>query len=149
MDNYDRNILNLIQSNASLSVEEVAEKVNLSRNACWRRIRNLEKSGIISGKVALVDPSSVGFGLCAFVLIKTYEHDKKWLQTFKRVTSSMPEIVGAHRMTGDIDYILKVRIRDMKAYDNFYQRLVSQIKISDVSACFVMEDLKDSTAIPV
>ena len=152
MENYtdeiDRKILDIIQSDSSYSMDEVSEFVNLSRNACWRRIRRMEEAGIIKARVALVEPSSINLGLSAFVMIRTNSHDTSWAEKFDKVVKCFPEIIGAHRMAGDLDYILRVRVRDVKDYDNFYQTLISKISISDISASFVMDDIKDTTALP-
>lgn len=153
MENYtdeiDRKILDIIQSDSSFSMDEISEFVNLSRNACWRRIRRMEEAGIIKARVALVEPSSINLGLSAFVMIRTNSHDTSWAEKFDKVVKCFPEIIGAHRMAGDLDYILRVRVRDVKDYDNFYQTLISKISISDISASFVMEDMKDTTAVPL
>ena len=152
MENYtdeiDRKILDIIQSDSSYSMDEISEFVNLSRNACWRRIRRMEEVGIIKARVALVEPSSINLGLSAFVMIRTNSHDTSWAEKFDKVVKCFPEIIGAHRMAGDLDYILRVRVRDVKDYDNFYQTLISKISISDISASFVMDDIKDTTALP-
>jgi len=147
-DEIDRKILDIIQSDSSYSMDEISEFVNLSRNACWRRIRRMEEAGIIKARVALVEPSSINLGLSAFVMIRTNSHDTSWAEKFDKVVKCFPEIIGAHRMAGDLDYILRVRVRDVKDYDNFYQTLISKISISDISASFVMDDIKDTTALP-
>ena len=149
LDNYDHTILTELQKDASISMDVLSERVNLSRNACWRRVRQLEESGIIQSRVARVDPESVGLGLSVFVLIKTNQHGPDWLKKFEAAVKSTPEIIGAHRMSGDLDYVLRVRVRDVKSYDNFYQKLIAQVPISDVSASFVMEDIVDTTKLPI
>lgn len=149
IDILDRAILRCLQSDASLSVDDVSQTVNLSRNACWRRIKQMEEAGIIKGRVALVDPSSVGVPLTAMVQIRTRDHDAKWLKDFQSTIQSFPEIVGAYRMTGDLDYVLRVRLADVPAYDAFYKRLTSRISVSDISASFVMEEIKETTAVPL
>ena len=149
LDLSDVKILKQLQRDASKSIEEISEKVSLSRNACWRRIRRLEEDGILSKRVALVNAETINLGQMVIVLISTNLHDSKWLKQFRAAVASMPEIMGAHRMSGDLDYILRVRVRDVKAYDKFYQRLISKVPISNVSASFVMEDLKDTTELPL
>lgn len=149
IDQTDRQILARLQRDGTRSVESLAEEINLSRNACWRRVKRLEAEGILRKRVALVDPEALKLDLVAIVMVKTNSHDLQWLNRFKDAVSSMPEIVGAHRMSGEIDYILKVRLTDMKAYDHFYQRLIGKVEISEVSACFVMEDIIDTTELPV
>ena len=149
MDDYDRRILRELQADASISIEVLAERIVLSRNACWRRVKNLEDKGIIRARVALVDADAVDLGLTAMVLVRTNEHDSGWADSFRKVVHAMPEITGAFRMSGDLDYILRVSVSDVKAYDAFYQRLTKQLKLSDISASFVMEEIKDTTALPV
>lgn len=149
IDEIDRKILQILQKDASLSVDDISDSVSLSRNACWRRIKALETKGIIKGRVALLDAAKVGASLTAFVMIKTSTHDAKWIRDFQTVLSTLPEVVGAYRMTGDLDYVLRVRLADMPAYDNFYKKLTSRISVSDMSASFVMEDIKETTAVPL
>lgn len=149
IDTIDRKILNLLQTDASLSVDEISARVVLSRNACWRRIKQMEVSGVIRGRVALVDATKVGRPLTAMVLLRTNAHDAKWMAQFQAVLKSMPEVVGAYRMTGDLDYVLRVRVADVPAYDAFYKRLTSRISVSDISASFVMEEIKETTAVPL
>ncbi|WP_375254040.1 Lrp/AsnC family transcriptional regulator [Yoonia sp.] len=149
LDIIDRAILRALQSDATLSVDEVGAIVNLSRNACWRRIKALEQSGVIKGRVALVDPASVGVPLTAMVMIRTNAHDAAWMKQFQATLQAFPEIVGAYRMTGDLDYVLRVRVADVPAYDAFYKRLTSQISVSDISASFVMQEIKETTAVPL
>ena len=149
IDDIDRKILRQLQADASISVEELAEKSNLSRNACWRRVKLMEERGIIRGKVVLVNPDAVGLGLSVFVLIRTGSHEPEWLDKFNRAVKDMPEIISAHRMSGDLDYVLRVRIANVKDYDRFYQRLISRVAVHDISASFVMDDIKDTTALPL
>ncbi len=149
MDKIDRRLLQLLQDDASGSIEELADTVNLSRNACWRRIKQLETAGIIRKRVVLVEPDQVNLELSAYVMIKTHSHETVWMEQFRTAISTMPEIVGAYRMSGDLDYILKVRIENVRAYDEFYKRLVNRVKLAEVSASFVMDDLKDTTALPI
>lgn len=148
-DEIDRRILRLLQRDASVSMDSLADAVHLSRNACWRRIKVMEEAGVLTGRVALVDPQSVGLGLLTFVLVRTNRHDADWLKAFKKAVQDLPEIVGAHRLSGDLDYILRVRVDSVRAYDAFYQRLIERVPISDVSASFVMEDIKDTTELPL
>lgn len=148
-DEIDRKILRLLQKDASQSVDSLAEGVHLSRNACWRRVKRLEADGVIQKRVALIDPNAVGLGLLAFVLIRTNDHSATWLKAFRQAVQTMPEIISAQRMTGDLDYVLRVRVADVGAYDQFYQRLIEKVHIADVSASFVMEDIKETTALPI
>ena len=149
IDEIDRKLLTLLQEDASLSVDALADRVHLSRNACWRRVKRLEADGIIQKRVAIIDPVDVGLGLQVFVLIRTNDHSAEWLKAFRSAVHQMPEIIGAQRMTGDLDYVLRVRVADVPAYDRFYQRLIEKVQIADVSASFVMEDVKETTALPV
>jgi len=142
-------ILRILQEDAMISMDDLSDKVNLSRNATWRRVKQMEDHGIIQRRVALVDPHKVGKPLTAMVLLKSNTHDAKWTATFQQVLATLPEVVGAYRMTGELDYILRVRLADVPAYDDFYKRLTSRISVSDISASFVMEDIKDTTAVPL
>ncbi|MEM8749888.1 MAG: Lrp/AsnC family transcriptional regulator [Pseudomonadota bacterium] len=149
MDEFDRSILRHLQLDASLTVEQVADRVSLSRNACWRRIKQLEDKGILRGRVALVDGDAVDLGLTVLMLVRTSEHDDVWAEAFRKAVHAFPEVTGAYRMSGDLDYVLRVRVRDVKAYDAFYQKLTRKLKLADISASFVMEEIKDTTALPV
>lgn len=149
LDEIDRAILRLLQTDASLSVDDISASVHLSRNACWRRIKAMEQSGVIRARVALVNPASVGVPLTVMVLIRTNAHDAKWMAQFQAALQGFPEVVGAYRMTGELDYVLRVRVADVPAYDSFYKRLTARISVSDISASFVMEEIKDTTALPL
>ena len=149
IDNLDRAIMRILQIDASRSVDDISDAVNLSRNACWRRIKALEARGVIKARVALVDPAGVGVPLTAMVLIRTNAHDVLWMKDFQSALQGFPEVVGAYRMTGDLDYVLRVRVADVPAYDAFYKRLTSRISVSDISASFVMEEIKETTAVPL
>lgn len=130
-------------------MDALSEKVHLSRNACWRRLRLLEEAGVIRGRVCLVDPDAVGCGLQVLVLLRISSHDPAWMTRFNAAVQSLPEIVGAFRMTGDLDYVLRVRVADMGGYDRFYKALIAKVPVTDISASFVMETLKDTTEVPV
>lgn len=149
LDNIDIKILNLLQQDASLSVDVLADRVSLSRNACWRRVKRLENDDILQKRVAIIDPEAVGLALQAFVVIKTNDHSAEWLKAFRQAVRDMPEVIAAQRMTGDLDYVLRIRVADVPAYDRFYQRLIEKVQIADVSASFVMEDVKETTALPI
>ncbi len=149
MDATDRRILNALQRDAMLSLDELSEVINLSRNACWRRIKHLENQGAIQKRVAILDPHHVGLPLLVFIQVRTSAHDANWLKTFADATRGMPEILAVYRMTGDLDYLLKARVADMAGYDRLYQSLISRVPLSDVSASFVMEEIKDTTALPL
>ena len=149
IDSFDRKILNLLQQDGTLSVDKLSERVGLSRNACWRRVKWLEENGVLTGRVALIDAAKVGLPLLVYVLVRTNDHTPQWLKKFREAVSSAPEIISAQRMTGDLDYVLRVRVADVKAYDAFYQRLIANVPIADVSASFVMEDMKETTVLVV
>ena len=148
IDKIDIKILTLLQKDAAVSMDILSERVGLSRNACWRRVKQMEDADVIRGRVALLDPDAVGVGLLVFVMIRTNAHAPDWLLKFEEAVRTMPEIVGAHRMSGELDYILRVRVTNVKGYDVFYQRLIARVPISDISASFVMDDIKDTTELP-
>ncbi|WP_294204036.1 Lrp/AsnC family transcriptional regulator [uncultured Sphingomonas sp.] len=149
IDKIDTAILAELQTDASPSVAEIAQRVNLSQNACWRRIRRLEEDGVILRRVALLDPEKLDAGMTVFVSVRTAEHSAAWLEEFARAVSDLPEVVEFYRMAGEIDYLLKVRVADIKAYDRVYKRLIERVRLVDVSAAFAMEEIKNSTAIPL
>ena len=149
LDTIDHRILASLQKDATLSVDSISEQVALSRNACWRRIKTLEANGVIRARVALLDPAKLGCPLKVLVLIRTDHHSDLWRKDFAAVVESLPEITSAQRMTGDLDYVLTVQLADVAAYDLFYKRLTSRISVSDISASFVMEDIKHTTALPL
>lgn len=149
IDEIDRRLLAELQRDATLSADQLSERINLSRNACWRRMRRLEDAGFITGRVTLVDAEKLGLGLSVFILIRTSSHDQDWLARFRAAVTSFPEITGAYRMSGDLDYVLRARVTDVKAYDRLYQRIIAKVPLSDVSASFVMEEIKETTVVPV
>lgn len=149
MDKKNQKILESLQSDVSLSIEELAESVSLSRNACWRRIRALENDGYILRKVALLNPDLLGLPLVALVQIRTNQHEQGWLEKFRQAVNEMPEVVTAWRMSGDLDYMLRIRVNSVAGYDAFYQRLIKRVPMNDVSASFVLEELKDTTELPL
>lgn len=149
LDEMDRRILAELQRDGSLPIEELSERVHLSRNACWRRVKRLEEERVITGRVALVDADRLGLGLSVFVIVRTSSHDPDWLKKFREAVTGFPEITGVYRMSGDLDYILRARVADVKAYDRLYQRLIARVPLTDVSASFVMEEIKETTVVPV
>lgn len=149
LDYLDRRILAELQRDGAISVEQLAERVSLSRNACWRRMKKLEEDGTIRGRVALVDAERLGLGLSVFIMIRTKSHDPDWLKRFRAAVTGFPEIMGVYRMSGDLDYVLRARVADVKAYDSLYQRLIEKVPLSDVSASFVMEEIKETTELPL
>lgn len=149
LDTFDQRILREMQRDAGRSVESLAEEIGLSRNATWRRLRRLEESGVIRRRVALVDPEKIGLGLTVFIAVRTDRHDSAWAETFHRAVSSFPEILGAYRTSGDLDYLIHARVADVRDYDRLYKALIRKIDLKDVSASFVMEELKEGTELPV
>ncbi len=149
LDAVDRRILAILQRDAATPIAELAERVGLSQTPCWKRVKRLQESGVIRGKVTLVDPEALDLCLTVFVSIRTTRHDKDWLETFAREARALPEIVEFYRMSGEVDYLLKVMVRDMRAYDVFYKRLIATAPLSDVSSSFAMEQIKFTTALPV
>ncbi|AFJ47944.1 Lrp/AsnC family transcriptional regulator [Shimwellia blattae] len=150
IDKTDRKLLALLQQDCTLSLQALADAVNLTTTPCWKRLKRLEESGIIQGHVALLDAEKLGIGLTAFVLIKTQMHSREWYCEFVRVVSSMPEVLGFWRMAGEYDYLMRVQVADMKRYDDFYKRMVNQVPgLSDVTSSFAMEQIKYTTALPL
>ena len=150
LDRIDRQILALMQDDASLSIQAIADQVGLSVNPCWRRIRQMEAAGVIQGRVALVNPEKVGLGLTVYVRVKTREHSADWARRLNEVIVAMPEILECHRIGGDVDYLLKVVVEDMAGYDRTYKELIARLpSLADVSALFSMERLKFATALPI
>jgi Lrp/AsnC family transcriptional regulator len=148
-DRFDRKILHSLQDDASLSNAELAERVGLSPNACWRRVKRLEADGVIRKRVALLRERSVGLGVTVFVSVKTREHSADWLTGFARGVDDLPEVVEFYRMSGDTDYLLKIVVKDIEDYDRVYQKLISVAPLHDVSSSFAMERIKSSTALPL
>ncbi len=149
MNPTDIRILAEIQPNSTLSLESLSERIGLSRNACWRRLHQLEADGYISGRPTVLDASRLNVGLMVFISIRTSEHSAEWLKTFRQAVVNLPEIIGVFRMSGDIDYLLQAVVPDVAAYDGLYQRLIAKVKLSDVSSSFVMEKIKMTTALPL
>tara|TARA_B110000971_G_scaffold153378_1_gene156631 strand:- start:131 stop:613 length:483 start_codon:yes stop_codon:yes gene_type:complete len=145
----DREIMDLLQQDSSLSVGDIARKVGLSVTPCWRRIQKLEETGIIRGRVALLDKDKLGLGMTVFVALKTDQHNAEWLEEFAQKISSYPEVVEFYRMSGEVDYLLRVVGKDMASYDRFYKRLISEVSLTDVSSSFAMEEIKYTTALPL
>lgn len=149
MDSIDWAILEILQRDASRPVHEIGERVGLSTNPCWRRIRRMEDAGIIAKRVALLDADRIGLGTTVFVAIRTNRHDAEWLRTFSEGVAAIDEIVECHRMAGDIDYMLALQVRDIADYDRIYQRLIARVPgLTDVTASFSMERMKHTTALP-
>tara|TARA_R110002126_G_scaffold96196_4_gene225201 strand:+ start:3684 stop:4151 length:468 start_codon:yes stop_codon:yes gene_type:complete len=149
LDDIDRSLLSELQRDASQSLDSLSDVVGLSRNACWRRIRLMEDAGIITARVTLVDPAKIGLPLMVFMQIRTGSHDPEWQARFASAAKAIPGILSVYRMTGDLDYLVRARVADMAGYDRLYQQLIARLPVADISASFVMEDIKDSTALPL
>ncbi|WP_437608714.1 Lrp/AsnC family transcriptional regulator [Erwinia sp. V71] len=150
LDKTDRKLLALLQQDCTLSLQALADAVNLTTTPCWKRLKKLEDDGIIRGKVALLDSEKIGLSLTAFMLIKTQQHSSVWYQQFVEVVHSLPEVMAFYRMAGEYDYLLRIQVEDMKSYDAFYKRLVNGVPgLLDVTSSFAMEEIKYTTALPV
>ncbi|PYF00070.1 AsnC family transcriptional regulator [Rhodopseudomonas faecalis] len=149
LDAIDRKILTVLQNDASLSVAEIGDRVGLSSTPCWKRIQRLEADGVITKRVALVDQNKIGLGLTVFVSIESGDHSDAWLKTFANAVSAMPEVIEFYRMAGDVDYMLRVVVADMRSYDIFYKKLISAVPLKNVTSRFAMEKIKSVTALPV
>ena len=149
LDDLDRNILALLQADARIPLEEIARRAGASKTPVWNRIRRMREAGIIRGEVAILDPEKLGLESCFFVLIRTSQHDADWLERFLRAVQSRPEVIEAHRLAGDIDYILKVRVPNARAYDDFYRALIKEVTIFNVTSTLSMEEIKYTTALPL
>ncbi len=149
LDRMDKRILTLLQDDASLSNAEISERVGLSPNACWRRIKRLEEHAVIRGRVALLNQEKLDLKVTVFVGIKTNEHNERWLKRFAEGVKEIPEVVEFYRMSGDIDYMLKIVARDIEDYDRVYKKLIAVAPLHDVSSSFAMERIKSTTALPI
>ena len=149
MDDFDRRILACLQENASRPLEQVAERVGLSASPCWRRIQKLEAAGVIARRVALLDPERMNVGVTVFVSGRTNQHNQAWAERFCAAVDRIPEIVEFYRMSGETDYLLRIVVPDIAAYDGVYKRLIASVDLADVSSSFAMERIKYTTALPV
>ncbi|MCC6982266.1 MAG: Lrp/AsnC family transcriptional regulator [Bauldia sp.] len=149
VDRLDRKILQILQEDATVPVAEIGRRVGLSTTPCWRRIQKLEEEGVIQRRVALLDPKKINVKVTAFIAITTNQHNEEWLKRFAEVIRDLPEVVEFYRMAGQVDYLLRVVVPDIEAYDGFYKRLISRIEIADVSSSFAMEQIKFTTAMPL
>ena len=149
LDGTDLRILAILQENAERSISEIADAIHLSQNACWRRIRRLEEEGYILKRVALLDAVKLGAGMTVFVMVRAGEHSQEWLERFAEAVRKIPEIVEFYRMTGEVDYLIKIRVADIAGYDRVYKQLIRSAPLTDVSGAFAMEELKHTTAIPL
>ena len=149
MDAMDKAILRLVQTDTTLSLDDIAVRVGTSKTPVWNRLKRLRDDGVIAREVAILDPAALGLDTCFFVLVKTSEHDAVWQDRFLAAVNQRQEVIEAHRLAGEVDYILKVRVPNAQAYDQFYQGLISDVKVFNVTALLSMEELKSTTALPL
>lgn len=149
MDKKDRQILNALQDDATITVGDLADRTGLSKSACWRRVQGLEESGVISARVTLLDQRALGLDLTVFTAVRTHEHTASWFDQFHAVTSSMPNVMEVHRMSGDVDYLMRAVVPDMQSYDEMYKEMIGKVNLFDVSSSFSMETIKYTTALPL
>lgn len=149
MDRYDRQILSILQEDATMPVADIGEQVGLTSTPCWRRVQKLEESGVIRKRVALLDPAKLNVGVTVFVSVRTSQHNVKWLKAFHGLVASIPEVTEFYRMAGDTDYLLRVVVPDIAAYDAVYKKLIQGAELADVSSSFAMEQIKYTTALPL
>jgi Lrp/AsnC family transcriptional regulator len=149
MDKLDSRILELLQKNGTLAAHEIAERIGLSKVPCWRRIKRLEETGVIRQTVALLDPKALNVGTTVFVMMKTAHHSAAWFEKFQKAVRDIPEIIEIYRMSGDVDYLMRIVVPDIDAYDRVYKRLIASVELLDVSASFALETIKSTTALPL
>lgn len=149
IDDVDRRILRIVQADASTPIDQIAKEASVSTNTAWRRLKRLSDEGVIRGRVAILDPEQLGLTLTVFVAIRTSDHSAEWLKRFRAVADSIPEIVEMYRMAGDTDYLLKLHVASVSDYDRIYKQLIARTPLSDVSASFAIEAIKNSHALPV
>jgi Lrp/AsnC family transcriptional regulator len=149
LDSFDRKILDCLQDSADMPLAEIAKRVGLSTTPCWRRINRLQEQGIIRAKVALLDRRAVNAGVTVFVAVRTAQHNAAWLGRFAKAVASFPEVMDCYRLSGEIDYLIRVVLPDIDAYDAFYKRLIGKVELSDVTSMFAMEEIKSTTRLPL
>jgi Lrp/AsnC family transcriptional regulator len=149
LDSFDRKILDCLQGEADMPLAEIARKVGLSTTPCWRRINRLQADGIIRARVALLDRRALNAGVTVFVAVRTAQHNAQWLTRFAKAVASFPEVMDCYRMSGEIDYLIRLALPDIDAYDAFYKRLIAKIELSDVTSMFAMEEIKSTTRLPL
>jgi len=149
MDATDKKILDLLQADAGLTVKQIAEQIALSATPCWKRIQKLEEQGFIRARVALLDPKKVNASVTVFVAIKTDQHSREWIERFNNAVTELPQVMEIYRMSGEIDYLLRVAVSSIEAYDQFYKKLIDRIELSNVTSSFAMEQIKYTTALPI
>jgi len=145
----DKKILDLLQADAGLTVKQIAEQIALSATPCWKRIQKLEEQGFIRARVALLDPKKVNASVTVFVAIKTDQHSREWIERFNKAVTELPQVMEIYRMSGEIDYLLRVAVSSIEAYDQFYKKLIDRIELSNVTSSFAMEQIKYTTALPI
>jgi Lrp/AsnC family transcriptional regulator len=149
MDKLDKKILEQLQKNGGLTAAELADRIGLSKAPCWRRIKRLEEEGVIKQTVALLDARSLNLGTTVFVSLKTGNHSEAWFDKFVKAVRDIPEVTEIHRMSGDVDYLMRIVVPDIDAYDQVYKRLIASVEFQDVSASFALETIKYTTALPL
>ena len=149
LDPFDRKILDCLQDNADMPLAEVAKRVGLSTTPCWRRINRLQEAGVIRARVALLDRKALNAGVTVFVAVRTSQHSAQWLGRFAKAVASFPEVMDCYRMSGEIDYLIRLALPDIDAYDAFYKRLIAKVELSDVTSMFAMEEIKSTTRLPL
>jgi len=149
VDATDLKILDLLQQDATITVAQISARVHLSQTPCWRRIQKLEEMGVIERRVAIINPESIGLKLSVFVEVQAADHNSEWLARFAEAVAEMPEILEVHRMAGEIDYLLRVVVRDTEEYDEFYRRLIERVPAKNITSRFSMERVKSTTAYPI
>ena len=149
MDHFDRSILQALQNDAGLSQRELADRVGLSQNACWRRVQSLRERKVITGQTVRLDPDRLGLGLTVFVMVRTRHHSREWLQKFRMIVMGIPNVIDFYRIAGDYDYMLKIMSDDMNAFDAIYQRLIEQIELDSITSYITMEAIANNRDLPV
>ena len=149
LDSFDRKILDCLQDNSDMPLNEVAARVGLSTTPCWRRIKRLQDDGVVRARVALLDRKAVNAGVTVFVAVRTAQHNAQWLTRFAKAVASFPEVMDCYRMSGEIDYLIRLALPDIEAYDAFYKRLIAKVELSDVTSMFAMEEIKSTTRLPL
>ncbi|PCI62988.1 MAG: transcriptional regulator [Gammaproteobacteria bacterium] len=149
LDSIDLRLIAILQNNVSIAVEELANQVGLTKTPCWRRLQKLEKSGVIRKRVALLNAQMLDLNVSVFVQVKTSHHSRDWLEQFSTTVAAFPEVVDFYRMSGEYDYLLRVIVRDIAAYDAFYKRFIEATNLTDVTSSFAMEEIKCSTELPL
>ena len=149
MDDFDKRILSCLQADSRMPLAELAERVGLSTTPCWRRVQRLQAAGVIRANVALLDRAALNLSVTVFVAIRTNQHNAAWLERFAKAVIEFPEVMDCYRMSGEIDYLLRLVLPDIAAYDRFYKRLIERVELSDVTSMFAMEEIKSTTVLPL